>query len=373
MTTIAPPSLSFRLRRATLAGACAVLSATVPTGCGGGAAGTPEPVVVSPPPPPVVVDPEPDFSAVTAEVERHPVADMALIVGNADGVLLSYEKGAFSTSDTVRIASSSKLLTGLAVWSLVEDGVLSETDRAGELLDEWSGTDARADVTLADLMSFTSGLGTRVGEGTCAGDPRYTLSECVSEIHDGGLDFAPGEAFVYGPNHMQVAALMAERASGRALSDVLREDILGPAGASGDTGFGTSRNPRYSGGASATADDYARVLRALLAGELLADSETFQRERSSGARIEAQPAGLDAAALDWRYGFGFWVECDAVPFTRDCAREPTISSAGLFGFVPWIDTEAGYWGVIAMEEPGPNTESTELQQILQPMIADALR
>ena len=80
---------------------------------------------------------------------------------------------------------------------------------------------------------------------------------------------------------------------------------------------------------------------------------------------------------NWHYGFGFWIECDAVPFQPSCNDGPTISSPGAFGFLPWVDFDAGYWAVIAMREPNgsgtnPTAQSIDLEQVLQPMIERAL-
>lgn len=54
-----------------------------------------------------------------------------------------------------------------------------------------------------------------------------------------------------------------------------------------------------------------------------------------------------------------------------------ISSAGAFGFTPWIDFNRGYWAVIVLEEPlnrgySPGELSVALEQELQPLIATAL-
>ena len=345
------------------------LTALLLSACGGGAASAPTAV---PPPPPVFADPVPDLSAVAAEVERHPVADMALIVGDADGELLRYEKGAFSVSEPVRLASASKLLTGLAVWSLMERGVLAESDRVGDRVRVWNAGDARAEVTLEQLMSFTSGLNTSPSGETCAGRMALSLEACVEIIHDGELDTAPGSTFFYGPDHMQVAAWMAETVTGEPLSETLRANILDPAGAGAETGFLRGPNARYSGSAQALPSDYALVLRAPLAGELVEDVQGFTRVRTEGAAVGYQPVELDRAGLDWRYGFGFWVECGTVPFDPDCATDPVISSAGARGTVPWVDFEAGYWAIIAMDETRPSVSSSELQAVLQPMIRDPL-
>ena len=66
-----------------------------------------------------------------------------------------------------------------------------------------------------------------------------------------------------------------------------------------------------------------------------------------------------------------------MPFQPSCNDGPTISSPGAFGFLPWVDFDAGYWAVIAMREPNgsgtnPTAQSIDLEQVLQPMIERAL-
>ena len=357
-----------------------LLAALAPLGlsaCAGGGSST------SPPAPPAPIPPvvsAPDFSSVQAEVDRHPVADMALLVGDADGVLFSYSKSDFTAQTPVNIASATKLVTGLGVWSLVEGGALSEADAPQDWLDFWATepTDPRSDITLSQLMSFTSGFNARPGAG-CAGDGVSALSACVEDIFADGVDTAPGTAFSYGPEHMQVAALMARAASGQELRDIVRRDVLDASGAGANAGFRSifGDNPRYSAGMIASVEDYGRVLQALLAGQLAGERDAFLADRTAGTQTAFQPAANSDGARDWHHGFGFWIECDAVPFQPSCNDGPTISSPGAFGFLPWVDFDAGYWAVIAMRQPNgsgtnPTAQSIDLEQILQPMIERAL-
>ena len=336
------------------------------TACGGGGSSTTDPVIT----PPVVV--APDYSAILAEIDRHSVADMGFMIGDANGVLVSTEKGNFTFDDTIRLASASKLLTGLAVWSLVETGEISLSDTTADLIVDWPAASGEDDVTVSHLMSFTSGFNATAAQTSCAGNPLRSLEGCVLSIAEGGPDAPAGETFSYGPEHMQIAALMARSATGDELSDTLRQNILNPVGASDATGFFSGENTRYSGFATGTTNDYAKVLQALLAGSLLTDTTGFLTDRSKTTEIFYSPVEEYTAPLDWHYGFGFWIECDLIPFNDSCAANPTISSTGLFGFTPWVDFETGYWAIIAMDAQGAAEASTVLQQTLQPMIETAL-
>lgn len=348
--------------------------------CGGssGGGGITPPIAMPPPPPPPA---SPDFTQVQAEVDRFSVADMAILIGDETGVLFRYEKGSFTSSDIVNIASATKLITGLGVWSLIEDGQLSETDNPQDYIAGWTGetTDSRTKITLSQLLSFTSGFNDSPAGYGCQGDENFTLRACVTLSYIGGVDTVPGEAFSYGPEHMQIAALMAREKTGTDLKDTIRSEIFDPLGVRAVMGFdpGLGDNPRYSGGMLGSADDYAKILTAILSGNLVSDRAALLRDRTTGTSTAYLLPALENTMLDWHYGFGFWIECDSVPFQASCNEQPTISSPGAFGFLPWVDFKEGYWAILAMREPigigqSPSTKSVELEQILQPMIAAQL-
>jgi hypothetical protein len=74
-----------------------------------------------------------------------------------------------------------------------------------------------------------------------------------------------------------------------------------------------------------------------------------------------------------RYGLGSWVMCEAP--ASGC---PLVTSPGAFGFTPWLDREAGYYAILAMELTTTSTDdrpaefAIKLLAELQPLIRDQL-
>ena len=355
-------------------------------GCGGGE-GAPPPAAVAPSPapspssspPPVAV---PDFSAVRSRVDQFPGANVAVMVGNRTGTLLRYERGTMTTARPVFIASASKLLLGATAWLMVEDRRLAANAPVSGLIDFWSQApgDPRRAVTFEQLFAFTSGFnGTAEQQQGCIGDPAFTLRACVQQIHDGGPDSVPDQSFNYGNEHMQIAALAITLREGKSVDAIMRERLLGPLGVSAETRYtlGAGDNPTYSGGMRSTGEDYARVLAAILRADIFADRAEFLADRVGARPMATVPPAISGNNLNWHYGFGFWKECDGPAYVAACEAAPVISSAGAFGFTPWIDFRRGYWAIIITEERldqgfDPAQRSIALEQALQPLIANAL-
>lgn len=125
-------------------------------------------------------------------------------------------------------------------------------------------------------------------------------------------------------------------------------------------------NVVLAGGAMANADTYTQFLRQILNGTLKM-RDYLDPKYSVCASTVATPSGEDCsgkvaakhgitaaepplpnAALDtgspangapWRYSLGHWIEKDG-----------TYSSAGAFGFYPWIDQSKTWYGVVARYE-----------------------
>lgn len=341
-------------------------------GCGGGAnpSAPSAPAPVAPPP----TASQPDFSAVTTEADASIASDLAILIGDETGILFSYEKGGYETDDQVAIASASKMIFGLLLWDLVESGDLNRNDTPDTHIGFWTSLagDARSDVTLDQLLGFTSGFNEPPANPGCISDSAIALTDCVETIYLDGLDTLPGNAFYYGPEHMQIAGLMASAATGQTIAELIDARLSQPFGltqtlypsAAGD-------NPRFSGQMRSSADDVARLLTAILAGNLVSDRDGYLEDRTASVSFGSRPVGLDGQ--DWHYGFGFWKECDDLSYTTACDDNPIISSPGAFGFTPWIDFDRGYWGIVAIEAVSiggrPTSQvSVELQQNVQPIV-----
>jgi len=328
---------------------------------------------------PVTPDPGDPWGDVTSALEVHPVADLALVVGDASGERFRFEKGTFRITDEHAIASASKWLTGATVITLVEQGLMSLDDQPQDYLSYWTDdpNDPRSRITLEQLLSFTSGFHRSPGQAGCIGNEAYTVQTCVAEWYEVGVDAEPGTTYYYGPVHMQVAAAMAEIAAGQPWRDVVELTIAMPLGLT-STRF-QGNNPRAAGAAISSAIDYAGFLEAQLGGELLpAGFDDLAAERLSGLQIVSRPAAIDDNTVDWYYGLGVWRECNEPMWNTDCEAQTRVSSPGAFGWYPWLDLDNGYYAVLAMEEPvtflsSPASDSVELGVTLQPMIVEALR
>lgn len=314
-------------------------------------------------------------------MERFSIPDVALLVGDRSGVRFRYQRGTMTTATPVFIASASKLLLGTTAWLLAEDGVFATTTPVNTLIDFWSRdpADARSRVTIEQLFAFTSGFNGTAEQGGCIGSIRYSLQGCVREIHDGGTDTLPGEVFSYGNEHMQIAALAMVTARNRSIDAIMRDRLFDRLGVSLDTRYtyGAGDNPTYSGGMRSTGEDYGLVLSAILHGDIFKSRQSFLTDRVQARTIALQPPAITRNSLAWHYGWGFWKECRGTPYSTVCDDAPVISSAGAFGFTPWIDFDRGYWAVIVMEEPlnrgfDPAEVSVALELELQPLIAAAL-
>lgn len=357
-------------------------------GCGDGGSPAPSPppsvslppaTAPSPPIPPVVT--APDFTTVSSRIDRFTVNDVAVVIGNQSGVLFRYQRGAMTTTKPVFIASATKLLLGTTAWLLVEDRVLSPDTPVNSLLDFWSrdAADGRSRVTFGQLFAFTSGFNGTAEQQSCIGDANVSLRTCVLQIYDGGLDTPPDQSFNYGSEHMQIAALAMVQSRGKNIDAIMRERLLNRLNVSTETRYtvGAGDNPTYSGGMRSTGEDYGLVLAAILRGDIFADRAGFLTNRVAPRPVTTVPPAISQNRLAWHYGWGFWKECSGPTYITVCDSMPIISSAGAFGFTPWIDFNRGYWAVIVTEEPlnrgfDPAERSIALELELQPLIATVL-
>jgi CubicO group peptidase (beta-lactamase class C family) len=226
------------------------------------------------------------------------------------------------------IASGSKGFTALAVFSLVQDGVLELSTTARSLL----GKDLPLiadDVTVEHLLTHTSGIGdyldeeadTEITDYFIGAAHELTTTEAFLPLLDGHpTKFRAGERFGYCNGGFVVLALLAERVGGVGYHDLVRERVLRPAGmtrtdflrsdelpADAAVGYlplnGVDRSNIFhlpvlasgDGGIHTTAADVSTFWRALFAGDIVDSVEELVRPR------------CDVPEESRRYGLGFWL------------------------------------------------------------------
>jgi hypothetical protein len=232
-------------------------------------------------------------------------------LGDKNGAIVSGSVGTGYTATTqMNIASASKWLFGAYVAE-VRGGILSAAD-------------TRATHMQSGYVSMTSVCGANATVESCfSGHDTYTPSELNRYYYDSGhfqkWGVDNGMAAMTGPD-----VAYAYRTT------------LGVSS--------TFNGPLLAGGAIMSAQDYAVFLRRILNNQLkiaalLGDQKTCTQPGSC-ATADYSPITVEA----WNYSVGHWVEDD--PAVGDGA----FSSAGAFGFYPWIDSTRTYYGVLARED-----------------------
>jgi serine-type D-Ala-D-Ala carboxypeptidase/endopeptidase len=282
--------------------------------------------------------------------------------------------GDFAPDKRVAIMSASKLVSGVTLFRLIDQGRLSLDSTTAQILG-WTGE--KGTITLRHLLSFTSGL---APENRCTLQADIALAQCVDAIYRTDLVARPGAQFNYGSTHLAVAGRMAEVATGKPWNVNFSTQVIEPLGLPSDLAYyakprkavGTT-NPLLAGGLQMSMNEYAPVLRLVFDkgkwhGRQLLAPDLFDEQ----ARLQYPDAaiGKSPTQMNVRYGLTAWLEC-ATP--RDgCA---VISSPGALGFTPWIDRKAGYYAILGMQFGQFVTNrgfGTQVEQKLQPLIVQAM-
>ncbi|MET0552482.1 MAG: serine hydrolase domain-containing protein [Vicinamibacteria bacterium] len=308
-----------------------------------------------------------------AALEEQAVAGMGLAVYDRAGTrVFGRMYGDFAADRRVAIASASKMVTGVVLFRLVDEGLLSLDSTTGAVLG-WPGE--RGAITLRHLLSFTSGM---QREDVCTLLPQLTLASCVEMIERNPLEAPAGAVFDYGSTHLAVAGRMAEVVTGQPWDAIFGTRLRAPLGLPTDAQYYATphqpvptENPLLAGGLRMTMDEYARVL------HLVFDKGRWQGQQLIAATLFDQQAVMPypravVGHSPWpagRYGLTAWLEC-ATPQTG-CS---SISSPGAFGFTPFLDRDAGYYAVLGIEldrSDGDNF-APDLERTLKPLIAAAV-
>jgi len=224
------------------------------------------------------------------------------------------------------------------------------------------------------------------------GNAAITLAECVETIRQSATPakHLAGVHFNYGGSHHQVAARMAEVASGKTWNQLFTEYFAVPLGLDQMVNFYTSawgqnfqhgiKNPRVAGGFYASINDFAPLLAIVFHyGQYRQQSfissnsiNQMGREPNPNATIGLSPMARYAKP-PFRYGLSAWLECDT-PATG-CN---SVSSPGAFGFIPWVDRDQGYYAMIGMYQLAAASDTrgfdfaARLAQKLKPEINRAM-
>jgi len=136
------------------------------------------------------------------------------------------------------LASVTKMFTAVAVAQLVERGRLSYEDTVGALLPDYPNKAVAQGVTVAQLLSHTSGMigGRALAEKTTEPQSARMLAPWIETFVNEPLSSAPGQHFDYSNAGYILLGAIIEKVSGQNYYDYVREHVFKAAGMK-DTDF----------------------------------------------------------------------------------------------------------------------------------------
>ena len=326
-----------------------------------------------------------------------------------------------------RIASMTKVVTGVAVMMMVEEGKLRITDPVSLFIPEFKnlevaverplqgaspGDEARGsafytvpadrEVTIRDLLTHTSGLASgpmsNASERLVAQQPEDTLADYVPRLGQTALEFQPGSRWSYSPGAgFQTLGRIVEIVSGMPLDHFLQQRIFDPLSMQETAFYATDAlmprlvtayrrvddlivadsDPdrmqsriffRASGGLVSTAEDYLRF------GQMLLNGGVLNGERLLSPRTVDQMASLHIShTLPGRqvgegYGLSVRVLSDAV-VGGSRLSDGSFGWSGAFGTHFWVDPKEEIVAILMIQTPiremRPEFENAVMQAIIE--------
>jgi CubicO group peptidase (beta-lactamase class C family) len=182
-----------------------------------------------------------ETSEIVRRVCENDVFSGTVLLARGDEVLYSHACGEASKRFHVpnnidtkfNLGSMNKMFTATAIAQLVEKGVLSYDETIAEYVDEsWLPRETTEKITIAHLLSHTSGLGSYFNDTYWNGSRQLyrEVDDFKPLVVGDELAFEPGERFRYSNTGMLILGVVIESATDGSYFDYIRENVYAPAG-----------------------------------------------------------------------------------------------------------------------------------------------
>ncbi|MFD7097350.1 serine hydrolase domain-containing protein [Streptomyces xanthophaeus] len=238
------------------------------------------------------------------------------------GVADKITRAPMQTDFHTRIGSETKTFTVTALLRLVDQGKVALDDPIGKYI---SGVPNGDRITLRQLAGMRSGLFNYSEDAEfdkllfADPDRRFTPQQLLDFSFKHPVQFAPGAEFEYSNTNLILLGLLLEKVTGRPIQDVIREQVLKPAGlrrtlfptdayfpdphaqgytqqtASGKIEDATDWDPSWAWAAGAMISDLQDLrswARTLATGKLLTPATQAQRLKTTSVGIPGAGYGL---------------------------------------------------------------------------------
>lgn len=148
------------------------------------------------------------------------------------------ETGARNALDTrFNLASVGKVLTQVAIWQLVQAGRIDLDRTVGHYLPDYPNEAVRTRVTLRQLLTMRSGVGSYWNDRFAARRTAIrTTDDYLALFATDPLEFEPGTSELYSNGGYIILGKIIETVSGMSYADYIARHVTGPAGMT-DSGF----------------------------------------------------------------------------------------------------------------------------------------
>jgi CubicO group peptidase (beta-lactamase class C family) len=346
--------------------------------------------------------------ATTAVVTKEGLVDLQAI-GFADIA----EQKPMQLDSIFWIKSMTKPITGIALMMLQDAGKVNVDDPVAKYLPEFANlktpSGKPANLTIAQLLTHTSGLGEGLGEAGSKDDRARNLADLTRQALASPMQYEPGARWKYTQSGINVAGRIIEVVSGVPFDQYLSHHLFEPLGMN-DTRFYPGekmqqriatlyaknketgqleprprrsdiavrdRPPLPTSGIYSTAPDIARFCQMLLNGGSL-DGKRFLKPETIKLFATPRTGDLKAGFVPgsvWGLGCGITAEPQGVT----AALSPgTYGHGGAFGTQMWIDPTKGVAYILMIQRerygmPGyRNGDDTQVRADFQRAAAAAL-
>lgn len=357
MNKFAPNRFAFDRSRRGLRATAGIALVFALAACGGGDSGSvmPPPITTSPPPPtpsPTPLPPSPPF---ISNAQR--VSAATTTAQNTSNACASVQPFYWEVGDKSARLASGSVQTGTGAPVYTSASIMSIASASKWLYGSYVVQRRQGLLTADDIkfLTFRSGY---TNFSICLSD--QTVDDCVAYQRNGVYSNATDGKFSYGGGHMEKHASL--NGLGALNNARLAAEIQSQLGT--DISLSYSQ-PQLAGGVFTSADAYAVFLRKILSGSLLMNAALGTQAVCTNPTTCPPGEAINTpvpTTESYRYSIGHWVEDDPV------SGDGAFSSAGAFGFYPWIDVSKTWYGIVArrdVAETGNGFQSARCGQLIR--------
>lgn len=259
------------------------------------------------------------------------------------------------------IASCSKWLSAALVMTFVDDGSLALSDTVGKFLPIMS-LQGKGHITIEQCLSHTTGINDEgLKKSLKSFLQKNSMDEAIESIAALQMEGEPGKVFRYGNVGLQIAGAVIEKISGKDFETLFAERIAKPLDMK-NTDFGHKNVPLVAGGVAGTPEDYLHFLQMILNkgvynGKSVLSEQSLQSMMTNRITENVQITYSPEAEKGLGYGLGVWIIPNNV-----------VSSPGLFGTYPWINTGKNYAAILFsfnINKKGRHQRYAEITQLVE--------